>query len=485
MHVVIVKQNLTIPADESPQALLVALRAWAGLIWLADDGQPVIGLCPRWLIKQQAAQTQWQQRDTDGQLGAPIFVQGHFTQAVQQQWQNSRPDTWQLPTLRGFCGGLMGFLGYDWAAAQHAVGVTDRHMLGSNTTCHAWLACYDIFLRQESTGWQLYGTDCPSLQPLYDQIALSLHAVNTPRLRPTQAAATDNPSNRQAILSHSLPDFQMIQHFIPRWSLTDYRRAFARVQHYLQAGDCYQVNLTQAFEAKVSGCLLTRLDALLQLTRAPYASYLAINPQHELLSCSPELFLSFLPKGEVVTRPIKGTQPRHADPERDQALRQQLAHSEKDQAENLMIVDLLRNDLARQAKIGSVRVPKLFEVESFAQVHHLVSEIRATLAPHQSPLDLLFDALPGGSITGAPKIRAMQIIAELEVSQRGAYCGSMGYLNADGTGRFNILIRTLERLDTQLSVWAGGGITIASDVDQEYQECLDKVGAILDCIETG
>ena len=244
------------------------------------------------------------------------------------------------------------------------------------------------------------------------------------------------------------------------------------------------MNLSQAFDAVVSGRLLNRLDALLDLTRAPYAGYLAIQPQHELLSCSPELFLSFLANGEVVTRPIKGTQPRHTDPEQDQALRQQLAQSEKDQAENLMIVDLLRNDLARQAALGSVRVPRLFEIESFAQVHHLVSEIRATLATDQSPLDLLFDALPGGSITGAPKIRAMQIIAELEATQRGAYCGSMGYLNVDGTGRFNILIRSLERVDTQLSVWAGGGITIASNVDQEYQECLDKVGAILRCVET-
>ena len=343
----------------------------------------------------------------------------------------------------------------------------------SSSACQAWLACYDVFLRKDGDGWHLYGSDCPSLQPLYAQIAACF-----------RLAGTVHPSNDQAPLDQSLPDFQIIEKFSPRWSFRQYQSAFLQVQNYLTAGDCYQVNLTQAFDAVVSGRLLNRLDALLDLTRAPYAGYLAIQPQHELLSCSPELFLSFLANGEVVTRPIKGTQPRHTDPEQDQALRQQLALSEKDQAENLMIVDLLRNDLARQAALGSVRVPRLFEIESFAQVHHLVSEIRATLAAHQSPLDLLFDALPGGSITGAPKIRAMQIIAELEATQRGAYCGSMGYLNVDGTGRFNILIRSLERVDTQLSVWAGGGITIASNVDQEYQECLDKVGAILRCVET-
>jgi para-aminobenzoate synthetase component 1 len=285
------------------------------------------------------------------------------------------------------------------------------------------------------------------------------------------------------LLRPPLPDLVLTERFTPRWSLSQYQTAFMRVQEYLRAGDCYQVNLTQAFDARIRGQLLSRLDQLQSLTRAPFAGYLAIDAEHELLSCSPELFLSFLADGEVVTRPIKGTQPRHADPIQDAARKQQLALSEKDQAENLMIVDLLRNDLARQAQIGSVRVPKLFEIESFAQVHHLVSEIRATLAEGQSPLDLLFDALPGGSITGAPKIRAMQIIAELEAGQRGAYCGSLGYLNVDGTGRFNILIRTLERVGTQVSVWAGGGITIASDVNQEYQECWDKVGAILGCLE--
>ncbi len=474
MPVVIVKQNITITTQQSIQGLLIALGTHSGLIWLADEAQPVIGLCPRWLVSQYAGQIQIQQRghvgDRDGQLGTARVIGHDFAQAVQQQWHTSLLESWQTPELSGFCGGLMGFLGYDWAAAQHGVHATAPD---SSSACQAWLACYDIFLRKDSDGWHLYGTDCPSLQPLYAQITACL-----------RLAGTVHPSNDQAALDQPLPDFQIIEKFSPRWSFHQYQSAFLQVQDYLTAGDCYQVNLTQAFDAVVSGRLLNRLDALLELTRAPYAGYLAIQPQHELLSCSPELFLSFLANGEVVTRPIKGTQPRHTDPEQDQALRQQLALSEKDQAENLMIVDLLRNDLARQAALGSVRVPRLFEIESFAQVHHLVSEIRATLATDQSPLDLLFDALPGGSITGAPKIRAMQIIAELEATQRGAYCGSMGYLNVDGTGRFNILIRSLERVDTQLSVWAGGGITIASNVDQEYQECLDKVGAILRCVET-
>ncbi len=470
MSLRIVQQKLTISPNHSAQTLLSALQPCSGLIWLADDTQPVIGLCPRWQISQSrhtppstaptvVIERRW--RQADGQLSAPVTVPLDFEQAIRHDWVDSQIDHWQLPELSGFRGGLMGFIGYDWAAAQHGIALapTDQPTPASQ----AVLGCYDIFLRKDAKGWHLYGADCARLQTVYQHIQNIAHGLLTPR--------------------DPLPDLQMIQNFMPRWSPLQYQQAFAQVQAYLRAGDCYQVNLTQAFDATISGDLLSRLDDLNRLTHAPYAGYLAISAEHELLSCSPELFLAFLPDGEVVTRPIKGTQPRDADPRQDAARKQQLALSEKDQAENLMIVDLLRNDLARQAKIGSVHVPKLFEIESFAQVHHLVSEIRATLAEDQSALDLLYDALPGGSITGAPKLRAMQIIAELEAGQRGAYCGSMGYLNADGTGRFNILIRTLERVGAQVSVWAGGGITIASDVTQEYQECWDKVGAILGCLE--
>lgn len=476
MPVAIVKQNIAIPPSQSPQALLTQLQDWAGLIWLADDTQPVLGLCPRWQVSQIGSRTTLRRRAANGQLTSAQIQATDFAQTLQQYWQSDCTDAWHTPPIDGFRGGLLGYLGYDWAAARYGISQQANHAEhlddpDSRATCRAWLGCYDIFLRQHADGWQLYGPDCPSLQPLYSQIAQCL--------QPAPAAYT--PTSRQP--PHPLPDVCVVQQFAPRWSRATYQHAFERVQNYLKAGDCYQVNLTQAFDATIDGRLLSRLDQLLHLTRAPYAGYLAIDPQHELLSCSPELFLSFLPNGEVVTRPIKGTQPRHSDPQQDQQRKQQLAQSEKDQAENLMIVDLLRNDLARLAKIGSVRVPKLFEIESFAQVHHLVSEIRATLATEQSALDLLLDALPGGSITGAPKIRAMQIIAELEAGARGAYCGSMGYLNTDGTGRFNILIRTLERVEQQVSVWAGGGITIASDLEQEYQECLDKVGAIMACVQ--
>ena len=176
--------------------------------------------------------------------------------------------------------------------------------------------------------------------------------------------------------------------------------------------------------------------------------------------------------------------PRGLTIEQDNYYKQQLINSEKDRAENVMIVDLLRNDLGKYAKIGSVKVPQLFAIESFSNVHHMVSTITAELKTDTHPLSVLFGSLPAGSITGTPKKRAVEIIAELEAAPRSAYCGTMGYMNFDGSGQWNVLIRTLQTTSTadntkQVSLWAGGGITVASDCDAEYQECLDKVGNLL------
>jgi para-aminobenzoate synthetase component 1 len=269
----------------------------------------------------------------------------------------------------------------------------------------------------------------------------------------------------------------------PRWSKQQYIQAFDQVQEYIKAGDCYQINLTQEFIATAQGSLLDQAQDLWELTHAPYAGYLKID-DFELLSCSPELFIEFQANRKIKTRPIKGTMPRFEDDKQDQISRNKLSQSEKDQAENVMIVDLLRNDLSVYAEIGSVETTKLFEIESFNQVHHMVSEITAILKEDVNPIEMLLSALPGGSITGAPKIRAMQIIEELEGAPRGAYCGSLGYFNFDGTGRWNILIRSIQKYQDQLSLWAGGGITIASNAEAEYQECFDKISAMLDLINT-
>jgi len=257
-----------------------------------------------------------------------------------------------------------------------------------------------------------------------------------------------------------------------------YGRAFARIKSYLLEGDCYQVNLAQCLSAPVSGDPFAGYRALRQLNPAPFSAYLK-TPFARILSSSPERFLRVRNGGQVETRPIKGTRPRGEAPEADSTLRRELTDSTKDRAENLMIVDLLRNDLGRVCRPGSVQVPELFEVESYATVHHLVSTVTGRLTPGQNALSLLRACFPGGSITGAPKIRAMEIIEELEPHRRGVYSGAIGYLGFDGAMDTNIAIRTLIHSGGHIRFWAGGGIVQDSQVTEEYRETLDKTAALL------
>jgi para-aminobenzoate synthetase component 1 len=260
-----------------------------------------------------------------------------------------------------------------------------------------------------------------------------------------------------------------------------YAEAVQRILDYIRAGDCYQVNLAQRFSVAVGGDPWLLYRRLRAVNPAPFSAYLA-TPWGEVLSCSPEQFLEV--RGRCVqTKPIKGTRPRSPEPGEDAALRAALRASPKDRAENVMIVDLLRNDLGKSCAIGSVQVPKLCEVESFATVHHLVSTVTGTLAPGKDALDLLRGCFPGGSITGAPKRRAMEIIEELEPHRRGIYCGSIGYLGYDGSMDTNIAIRTLVISGGRARFWAGGGIVADSDWRSEYQETLDKAAAFFTALE--
>ena len=260
-----------------------------------------------------------------------------------------------------------------------------------------------------------------------------------------------------------------------------YGTAFRRVQHYIHEGDCYQVNLARRFAAAAQGDPWSLYLALRRANPAPFSAFLQL-PWGVVLSSSPERFLR-VSGGRVETQPIKGTRPRGDTPQDDREQIQALQSSDKDRAENLMIVDLLRNDLGRCCRPGSVQVAKLFEVESFARVHHLVSTITGRLAPGHDALSLLRACFPGGSITGAPKIRAMQIIEELEPCRRGVYCGAVGYLGCDGDMDTNIAIRTLVYSGGMLRFWAGGGIVADSTEAAEYQETLDKAAAVLDLLE--
>jgi para-aminobenzoate synthetase component 1 len=220
---------------------------------------------------------------------------------------------------------------------------------------------------------------------------------------------------------------------------------------------------------------------LRRINAAPFSAYLS-TPYGQILSASPEQFLK-LSAGSVETRPIKGTRPRSSDPAQDRAAAAALQMSVKDRAENLMIVDLLRNDLGKTCAPGSVKVPKLFALESFATVHHLVSTVTGRLAAGYDALDLLRGCFPGGSITGAPKLRAMEIIEELEPHRRGVYCGAIGYLGFDGGMNTNIAIRTAVHSEGTMRFWAGGGIVADSVMEAEYQESFDKAAAMLKLVE--
>lgn len=259
-----------------------------------------------------------------------------------------------------------------------------------------------------------------------------------------------------------------------------YVQAFNRIKHYLREGDCYQVNLAQRFVAGCEGDPWTAYQTLRKLNTAPFSCYLNL-PEVQILSSSPERFLK-LTDSVVETKPIKGTRPRKQDYAEDQQQIKNLEASNKDRAENLMIVDLLRNDISKTCKGGSVKVPMLFDVESYATVHHLVSTVTGILAENRHALDLLKSCFPGGSITGAPKIRAMEIIEELEPNRRGVYCGAIGYIGFNGNMDTNIAIRTLVHSKNTIRFWAGGGIVNDSVAEEEYQESFDKAAAMLDLL---
>jgi para-aminobenzoate synthetase component 1 len=259
-----------------------------------------------------------------------------------------------------------------------------------------------------------------------------------------------------------------------------YEAAVGRVLAYIGAGDLFQANLTTGFRLpRPDGASAFGLYSALRLrSPAPFAAYLAWG-KSGLLSASPERFLSLDADGQITTRPIKGTRPRGETPAADLAAVAALRGSAKDRAENLMIVDLMRNDLGRVAATGSIAVPLLCEVESFAAIHHLVSEVTARLRPGLGPVDLLRASFPGGSVTGAPKIRAMEVIDEIEAAARGAYCGAVAWIGWDGAMDSSIVIRTLSLTPTEIIANAGGGIVADSDPAAEYEEMRLKLAPLL------
>jgi len=258
------------------------------------------------------------------------------------------------------------------------------------------------------------------------------------------------------------------------WSAAEHGAALARILAYIASGDIYQANLTMQMQADATGSALGLYGALRTRQPVAHGAYVAFSGLPTILSRSPELFFATDVDGRIETRPMKGTAPRASNPAHDAALRIGLQQSLKDRAENLMIVDLLRNDISRVCRPGTVRVPELYAIESYATVHQMVSHVTGQLQPGTPPSALFRALFPCGSITGAPKIRAMEIIRELEPDPRGVYCGAIGWLAPDGSSSFNVAIRTLT-LDGDIARFGvGGGIVADSTAAGEYEEALWK-----------
>ena len=367
-----------------------------------------------------------------------------------------------LPGLP-FRGGAVGWFGYDLARRIERLPVRAADAEGLPEMAvgvYDWALAVD---HQQERSW-LVGT---GRDPLTARRWMQLVARFS---RAPRAVAAESALHAVGALGANL-------------SRAEYGRAFRRVQHYIRAGDCYQVNLAQRFSARAGGDAWAGYRRLRRLNPGPFSAFLQ-TPFAEVLCSSPERFLA-LREGRVETRPIKGTRARGASAAEDAAQARALAASAKDRAENLMIVDLLRNDLGRVCRPGSVRVPELFKVEPYATVHHLVSTVTGELDTGADAAALLRACFPGGSITGAPKIRAMEIIEALEPHRRGLYCGAIGYLGFDGDMDTNIAIRTLVHSGGEVRLWAGGGLVHDSDEEQEYRETLDKAKPLLALLGAG
>jgi para-aminobenzoate synthetase component I len=284
------------------------------------------------------------------------------------------------------------------------------------------------------------------------------------------------------VASPNLGPFELTTAVSSNMDFSQYTKAFNAIKRYIIEGDCYQVNLAQRFSAKARGNAWAAYNKLREISPAPFMAYMNFG-YLQVLSGSPERFLQVV-GNHVETRPIKGTRPRSEDAEQDQQFSDELQESIKDRAENLMIVDLLRNDIGKSCETGSVKADQLFLLQSFANVHHLVSIVTGMLKPSKSVIDLLRGCFPGGSITGAPKLRSMQIIEELEPNRRGVYCGAIGYIGFDGNMDTNIAIRTAvyskdESGAGEINFYAGGGIVADSILEKEYAETLDKASSMM------
>jgi para-aminobenzoate synthetase component 1 len=449
--------------DASPAALSAIVGRWDGPA-LLESGPGFAG-AGRWSILAaeprlvfQAVATGWSVKEPCGSVveegnSGPLDALTGLLRKLGLDAAASRPDADECP----FQGGLVGYFGYDLAPTLERL---PRKAVAASRMPDVRFGLYDTaILVDHASGqaavhaWDLLGEGRPAVIDRAESWCRRIG--NPPRL-----------------MNVSPPRFGDIRsNFDP----ASYRGAVRRALDYLRAGDIFQVNLSQRFTAEGAFDPMDLHVRLRRISPAPFAAMLRWD-DFAVLSASPELFYS-TDGSRISTRPIKGTRPRGRDPAEDARLVAELVASAKDRAELTMIVDLERNDLGRICEYGSVAVSQALAVESFAQVHHLVATVDGRLRPEVGPMDVVRAMFPGGSITGAPKIRAMEIIDELEPDRRGLYTGSIGYLSR-GRSAFNIAIRTILIEGNRASYQVGGGIVADSDPDAEYRETLDKGRAL-------
>jgi len=395
-----------------------------------------------------------------------------------------------LAGMPPFQGGVAGYVGYGYGSVLERL---PAHRFDDLAIPDVVLGLYDWVIawdHQSGEAW-VVSTGMPAAgaaRPRRARERLEMVKARLERPPGTRGPAANGrgarepaPATGRSAPSYPVPDVDGAERLGLRSTFTHrgYLDGVARVREYIVAGDIFQANLSQRLHAPLRDRPFDLYRRLRRRNPAPFAAFLDF-ADLSVLSASPERFLRLAgPGGEVETRPIKGTRPRGLGPMHDAVLGRALSESDKDRAENVMIVDLLRNDLSRVCRPGSVRVPELLALEHHPTVHHLVSTVVGRLEEGSDAIDLLRAAFPGGSITGAPKVRAMEIIAELEPTQRGVYCGAIGYLSPTGAMDTSIVIRTYLTLRGQVYFQAGGGIVADSDPELEYRETLDKASALI------
>lgn len=458
-------------AYQTNSALLFdALRDLPDAIWL-DSGKPqstqgrfdIISASPDTVIETHNASSTISDRSGTRSSDQDPFV------LADQLMAPLRPID---PSIDApFVGGLLGYFSYDLGRKP-----TDSKPANTSITTlpdmrlgrYLWSLVVD---HQAKCSHLYFHQQCATA--LRHDICQRLESVTTQLLRQSQQQSSNGQS------------FKLLNSFSPTLSQPQYHSAIGQIKEYILSGDCYQVNFTQHLSADYQGDLWQAYLTLRDVAPSPYSVYWQWADK-AILSLSPERFIkSEVSDGQVniETKPIKGTALRGRTDEQDQRNAEQLLNSSKDRAENLMIVDLLRNDLSKNCRPGSINVPKLFNLESFPNVHHLVSTVTGVLDPNSTLTELLRDSFPGGSITGAPKKRAMEIIDELEPIKRSVYCGSIGYICASNRMDTNIAIRTLVVDDKQIHCWGGGGIVADSQADEEFDESMYKIRLLLDTLE--